>query len=69
MRAFIRERRLLIIIFITLLPLLFRPRVYGFDPVGYFSWLRSAVMDGNFDTTDEYLRYGNERIAGATVTG
>ncbi|HKZ87187.1 MAG TPA: glycosyltransferase family 39 protein [Anaerolineae bacterium] len=69
MRAFIRERRLLIIVFIVLFPLLFRPRVYGFDPVGYFSWLRSAVIDGNLDTTDEYLRYGNERIAGATVTG
>ena len=69
MRAFIRERRLLIIIFIVLFPLLFRPRVYGFDPVGYFSWLRSAVIDGNLDTTDEYLRYGNEKIAGATVTG
>ena len=69
MRSFIRDRRLFIVIFLLLFPALFRPRVYGFDPVGYFSWLRSAVIDGNLDTTDEYLRYGNEKIAGATVTG
>ena len=69
MRAFIRDRRSFIIIFLLLFPLLFRPRVYGFDPVGYFSWLRSVVIDGNLDTTDEYLRYGNEEIAGPTVAG
>jgi len=69
MIAFIRERRLLFIIFIVLFPLLFRPRVYGFDPVGYFSWVRSVVIDGNLDTTDEYLHYGNDTITGPTITG
>ena len=69
MRAYIRDRRLLVVIFLLLFPLLFRPRVYGFDPVGYFSWLRSVVVDGNLDTTDEYLRYGNEEIVGPTITG
>ncbi len=69
MIAHIRKPRIFFIIFILLVPLMFRPRIYGFDPVGYFSWVRSAVIDGNLDTTDEYHTFGNEDIAGQTITG
>ncbi len=41
---------------------LFKPWVHGTDPVGYYSWLRSAVIDGNFDTTDEYYFYGEDQL-------
>lgn len=40
---------------------LFKPWVHGTDPVGYYSWLRSAVIDGNVDTTDEYYHYGEDQ--------
>jgi hypothetical protein len=67
--VFLRERAIFFIIFLLLFPALFRPRIYGFDPVGYFSWVRSIVIDGNLDTTNEYLHYGNDAITGATITG
>lgn len=41
--------------------LLFKPWVHGVDPVGYYSWLRTAVIDGNLDTTNEYYYYGEEQ--------
>ncbi len=69
LRSFPRERAIFFIIFLLLFPALFRPRIYGFDPVGYFSWVRSIVIDGDLDTTNEYLHYGNDQIAGPTITG
>lgn len=68
-KSFLRERAIFFIIFLLLFPALFRPRIYGFDPVGYFSWVRSAIIDGNLDTTNEYLHYGNDEVTGATITG
>lgn len=64
-----RSALVFIVIFLALIPALFRPRVYGFDPVGYYSWARTLVVDGNLDTMDEYLHYGNGAIAGRTPTG
>jgi len=43
--------------------LLFKPWVHGTDPVGYYSWLRSMVFDGDLDTTDEYAHYGDDMQA------
>jgi hypothetical protein len=41
---------------------LFKPWVHGTDPVGYYSWLRSAVIDGDLDTTDEYVHYEQDKL-------
>ncbi|HLF28885.1 MAG TPA: hypothetical protein VJG32_21375 [Anaerolineae bacterium] len=41
--------------------ILFKPWVHGTDPVGYYSWLRSAVIDGDLDTTNEYIHYGEDK--------
>ncbi len=37
--------------------------------MGYYSWLRSAVLDGNLNTADEYEHFGYGWIAGTTATG
>ena len=66
---FQRGGLILLVVFVILFPLLFRPGVYGFDPVGYFSWVRSAVVDGDLDTMDEYAVFGNAAISGPTATG
>jgi hypothetical protein len=39
------------------------------DPAGYFSWVRWIVIDGNLDTTNEYLHYSNDEITGPIITG
>ncbi|MBK8051597.1 MAG: glycosyltransferase family 39 protein [Anaerolineales bacterium] len=40
------------------LPLFFRPVLHGVDPVGYFVWLRSAVVDHNLDVANEFEDLG-----------
>jgi hypothetical protein len=34
-----------------------RPFVHGHDPVGYYSWLRSAVCDHDLDVTNEFEHF------------
>lgn len=51
------------------LPLLFKPWIHGFDTVAYYSWLRSAVIDGNLNVGDEFTHYGYGAERGLTVTG
>jgi hypothetical protein len=46
--------RRLIVLWVLGALLLFKPWVHGTDPAGYFSWLRSAVVDGDLDTTTEF---------------
>lgn len=75
--AFLAERRpqfdhhyvLLVVVFLIAFPLLFRPLVHGMDPAGYYSWLRSAVIDGNLDTSNEYEHFGKANVGSATPTG
>jgi len=38
--------------------LLFKPWLHGVDPVGYYAWLRSAVVDYDLDTTNEFRHFG-----------
>jgi hypothetical protein len=40
------------------LPVLFRPVLHGTDPVGYYVWLRSAVVDHNLDIANEFETLG-----------
>jgi hypothetical protein len=51
----------LIALWLIGLAVLFKPWVHGTDPVGYYSWLRSVVIDGNVDTTNEYVYYGEDK--------
>lgn len=48
---------------------LFKPWVHGADGMGYYSWLRSVVLDGDLDTANEYEYFGYAWIAGTTATG
>jgi hypothetical protein len=59
----------LALIFLLAFPLLFKPWIHGFDTVAYYSWLRSAVIDGNLNVGDEFVHYGYGAERGATVTG
>jgi len=60
---------ILVILFVLLFPVLFKPWIHGADPMGYFSWLRSAVIDHDLNTSNEYDHYGFGWIAGETITG
>ena len=51
---------LLILIFLLLFPPLFRPIVHGGDTVGYYAWIRSAVIDRTLDVNDAFHHYSNE---------
>lgn len=37
---------------------LFKPWVHGADGMGYYSWLRSVVLDGDLNTANEYEHFG-----------
>ncbi len=52
-----RGQILFLLITILLLATLFRPWVHGIDGTGHFSWLRSAVLDGDLDTANEYRHF------------
>jgi hypothetical protein len=60
---------LLLVVFLIAFPILFRPFVHGMDPVGYYSWLRSALIDGDLDTSNEYEHYGKAQVGSSTSTG
>lgn len=64
-----RERFVLIVLFLLAAAAFFKPWVHGADGMGYYSWLRSAVLDGDLDTADEYEHFGYDWIAGTTATG
>lgn len=63
------NRLVLIILFVLAAVGLFKPWVHGADGMGYYSWLRSAVLDGDLDTANEYAYFGYDWIAGTTATG
>ena len=59
----------LVMIWVIVLVLLFRPRIHGFDTVAYYSWLRSVVIQGSLDVTDEFAHYGYLGERGLSPTG
>lgn len=59
----------LIVVFALALLVLFKPWVHGFDTVGYYSWLRSIVVDGDLEVGDEFIHYGYGDKRGQTITG
>ncbi len=64
-----RSVLILFILFLLAFPLLFKPWVHGTDPTGYYSWLRSAVIDGDLDTANEYEHFGQGSVGSTTSTG
>jgi len=60
---------ILIIIFLVAFLVLFKPWIHGFDTVAYYSWLRSAVIDGNLQMSDEFTHYGYGAERGTAPTG
>ncbi len=62
------SRSFLIVIFLVSF-VIFRPVVHGTDTMGYYSWLRSAVIDGDLDVANEYAHYDHAWMGRTTVTG
>lgn len=60
---------LIILIYIALLPPLFRPLVYRIDPVGYYSWARSVLIDGDLNVKNEFVHFDMDKDTPTTPTG
>ena len=68
--SFFRSGQLLIVIlYLLLLPSLFRPLVYRIDPVGYYSWARSVLIDGDLNVKNEFDHYDMDKDVPTTPTG
>lgn len=61
--------RTLLIFWATVMLVLFRPELHGFDTVAYYSWLRSAVIRGTLDVTETFAHYGYLGERGFAPTG
>ncbi len=61
--------RLIVLIYLVLLPALFRPMVYRIDPVGYYSWARSVLIDGDLDVRNEFTHFDMAADVPTTPTG
>ena len=62
--------RLIIGVWLITLLFLFRPSIHGFDPVSYYSWLRSTVIQGDLEVADEFEHYGVfEKTRISSMTG
>jgi hypothetical protein len=52
-------------VYIVCMILLFRPALQGIDPRGYYSWVRSLVIDGDLDTRNDFL----QPVCGDNIAG
>ena len=59
----------LIALYLLLFIPLFRPIVSPIDPVGYYSWARSLLIDGNLDVRNEFTDLNMPPGAPTTPTG
>lgn len=51
---------ILFVIFLGGFLFLFKPWIHSADPVGYYSWLRSAVIDRDINLANEFKHYKSE---------
>ena len=68
MRLF-SDWRLFIIIYFALFVPLFRPVVSLIDPVGYYAWARSLLIDNDLHVANEFAHYGMGKNLPITPTG
>ena len=52
----------IIVVFCLLTPIFFRPVVQGVDTIGYYSWVRTAVIEQSLDVRSSWEHYQNELI-------
>lgn len=64
-----RATVILVIIYGLAFALLFKPWVHGFDPTGYYAYLRSVVIDHDLHMMDEFAHYGFAGYVETTATG
>jgi|WetSurMetagenome_2_1015567.scaffolds.fasta_scaffold10159_3 hypothetical protein len=57
------ENKIILLIFILCFIVLFRPDLKGADQVGYYSWVRSFVIDHNLDIKNEFEYFHMENLA------
>jgi len=50
----------LFVFYLLAFPILFRPFIHGADTVGYYSWLRSAIIDGDLNVANEFDHFALE---------
>jgi hypothetical protein len=60
---------LIVLIYILLLPALFRPLVYRIDPAGYYSWARSVLIDRDLNVKNEFVHFDLDKDTPTTRTG
>ncbi len=60
---------LIVLIYVLLLPPLFRPLVYKIDPAGYYSWARSVLIDGDLNVKNEFVHFDLDKDTPTTPTG
>ena len=63
-----RGWRLVVVIYLALFIPLFRPVMSFSDPVGYYSWARSLLIDGDLNVANEFLYYEMGKMP-VTATG
>lgn len=54
----LRAQKIIVGITLLLLLPLFRPVVAPIDPVGYYAWARSILIDGDLNVANEFEHYG-----------
>ncbi len=64
-----RHRIALLGLWIGVLLLLFRPQLHGMDTIAYYSWLRSGIIQGSLDVSDEFAHFGYLAERGRSPTG
>jgi hypothetical protein len=63
MRARLRDKPVwLVALWLLGLLAFFRADVHGSDPIGYYSWLRAAVIDGTLDVAETWEHYRGEAL-------
>jgi hypothetical protein len=64
-----RSWPLLLLLYLVLLPVLFKPSLGVNDPAGYYAWARSLLIDGDLQLENEFARYGMDQLVPRTPTG
>ena len=57
------------LLYVCLIPPLFRPLVYRIDPAGYYSWARSVLIDGDLNVKNEFVHFDLDKDTPTTRTG